>query len=168
MFDLNRRKFLISSLIIGASVSTTELAFAEDRYQVLVGLQQDAIQATKVYNELRDGRLVVYQSREQFMLMEASGVDKRMTGLCDYLHREFNRSDVRDPNVRSSVRSFFRDPKQLNVLSADELRTVEDAVVTIAVLRNMLATHRAPITHEQLDRFASTHSALIVDNPPTV
>ena len=43
MFDLNRRKLLIGSLITGAAISAPSLAFAEDRYQVLIRLQQDVL-----------------------------------------------------------------------------------------------------------------------------
>ena len=47
MFDINRRKLLLGSLITGVALSTPVLAFAEDRYQVLMRLQQDVLDTLK-------------------------------------------------------------------------------------------------------------------------
>lgn len=162
MFDLNRRKFLIASIITGAAISDAELVFAEDRYQVLVKLQHDAIEAASVYNDLKakSGRLVTHRSREDSALIEASGAGEKLEILLNYLFSEFNRSDLHDPSIKARARMFVDYPETINTLNEEELRRVEDVIVTLAVIKNMMIIHRAPIDDSTLEKFGRTCGVL--------
>ena len=168
MFDLNRRKLLIGSLISGAAIAAPALAFAEDRYQVLVQLQRDAIQSIGRHNSMLAEQVAArgsYNMEHRRVCSEASGFTQNANKLLDFMLREFNRSDLTSKEVHEKVRGLFNKTVSIDTMNADELRSVEDAVVCIAVMKNLLTTHRAPFDSQRMplfNTFAGTYKNVIL------
>ncbi len=166
MFDLNRRKLLIGSLITGVAVSAPSLAFAEDRYQILVELQRDVIHASGVYYDVKhqmfgDTRISL---ANRAIVTEISGFDAKMGSLLRFLLTEFNRSDLDDVRVRQGVRDLMTGQIKIDTMEADQLRLVEDAVVSVAVVKTILS-YRAPVDANRLehfDTFATRYRSVIL------
>ena len=203
MFDLNRRKLLIGSLIAGAAVAGPSLAFAEDRYQVLIRLQQDVLEllarckapglgymaendyeAKKAilnanfpyrpdgisraeYRKLEEdtSRAFNYLSETTRAEWRAREGDAKVDTLIRYMLVEFNRTDLNDPASRVAVRALMDGKVKIDTLDADQLRMVEDAVVCIAIMKNILSFHRAPINTQPMEsfhQFADKYKSLIL------
>lgn len=192
MFDLNRRKLLLGSLMTGAAVSSSAFAFAEDRYQVLMRLQQDVLdflrqcqsagranyfdtgyEAKKAAyenflnnrwaNKLSQKEVVSLSNdigrAEQYMRQTTLAEwrlrdgDAKAGVLLDYLVKEFNRSDLNDPYVRQMVHDLSRGKIVIDALDVNQLRQVEDAVVVLAVTKNLLGRSRAPVNTANIEAF---------------
>lgn len=167
MFDLNRRKLLIGSLITGVALSAPSLVFAEDRYQVLIELQRDVIHAKDVYHDVRVQMFPTKlpNTAERALIGEASGFDAKMDKLLGFLLAEFNRSDLDDEQVQQGVRDLMRGNVKIDTLNASELRLIEDAVVSIAVVKSLLSYHRAPVDatrSKQFNAFATQYRRIIL------
>lgn len=78
MFDLNRRKLLLGSLITGVAIAAPALAFAEDRYQVLIQLQQDVLDT--LHNCREAGRAYNFEI----------GYDAKKAAYTAFLHDRWN------------------------------------------------------------------------------
>lgn len=165
MFDLNRRKLLIGSLITGAALSAPSLVFAEDRYQVLIELQRDVIHAKNAYNETKEQMFgtKLPNNAERAIIGEVSGFDAKMDKLLGFLMAEFRRSDLEDARVQQGVRDLMRGNVKIDTLNASELRLIEDAVVSIAVVKSLLSYYRVPVdvNSKNFDTFATHYRRII-------
>ena len=166
MFDLNRRKLLIGSLITGAALSAPSLVFAEDRYQVLIELQRDVLHAKDAYNATKEQMFgaKLPNSADRAIIGEVSGFDAKMDNLLGFLMAEFSRSDLDDERVQQGVRDLMRGNVKIDTLNASELRLIEDAVVSIAVVKSLLSYYRVPVDANRSKNFNTfaTHYRRII------
>lgn len=91
--------------------------------------------------------------------------DAKVDTLLRFLLREFNRSDLTDPRVRQTVQDLMHGRLKIDVLDEQQLRTVEDAVVSIAIAKHLLSVARCPIETGKMasfNEFATTYRELIL------
>lgn len=193
MFDHNRRKILIGSLLMGAALSTPVLAFAEDRYQVLMRLQQDVLQtlhhcteAGRAHNfeigfdeknerylsALKDWKVRQSLGNDEFRKLDAeiskanafmsetrranwkiSDGDQKVQVLLTFLLTEFNRSDLSSASVQQGISDLMRGKIQIDTMDPEQLRLVEDAVVSVAIVKSLLSYHRIPMDTQKMPAF---------------
>lgn len=102
---------------------------------------------------------------ERAMLGDVSGFDVKMDKLLGFLMAEFRRSDLDDARVQQGVRDLMRGNVKIDTLNANDLRLVEDAVVSIAVVKSLLSYYRVPVDSnrsEQFTAFANHYRRIIL------
>lgn len=73
--------------------------------------------------------------------------------LLGWTMQNFNGSDPQKPEVRQQIKDLFNGNLKIDTLSESDLRSVEDAVVCIALAKNMLSIHKLPLDTQKMPTF---------------
>jgi hypothetical protein len=86
-------------------------------------------------------------------------------GMLAFIRLHFNNSNLEDPALFQMVSDLFDGKLVVDTMDEDALRTVEDAVVAIAVAKRMLSVEKVPwnaVKMKEFAPFANRYKALIL------
>lgn len=164
--EFNRRGFLI--LISGGSlISPSVVSAAPNRYKQLVEFQHHLVKSgIPIAEDLKYLKKIgAWKPARQHPGHAAFCAEADY--FLSWMLENFNNSDLNDPNVIMGVRALFgADDKRIVIDTMDErqLRMTEDAVIVVAVLKNMIH-QEVPIDTMKMphvDIFAHRYKNLIL------